>query len=93
MEIITKKKVDMRRATLSKYHAFNSKFKEFKGDDFARTRQSNRIQYRELSLRRRRSASPTNTPSKEGSIELKQIDLSPPVKDVEEGLYFFDASP
>jgi len=94
IEIITKKKVDMRRAALSKYHAFNSKFKEFKGDDFARTRQSNRIQYRELSLQRRRSASPTNTPSKEGgSIELKQIDLSPPVKDVEEGLYFFDASP
>ena len=83
----------MRRSALSKYHAFNSDFKNFEDDDFGKTMQSLRVKYTEMAFRRSSDATNASTPTKGGNIELKDIDLSPPVKDVEEGLYFFDASP
>ncbi|GMH86140.1 hypothetical protein TrST_g2022 [Triparma strigata] len=128
LDIIKKKKTDIRRSAVTKHHAFNSKFKTYDEGDFIQTVASPRagqqqdhpgIFQRGLNGLGRsmkllfesptHGASPPTPPPRNGyqgntstrghktaDLEMGIVggyDMSPPMKDHEEGLYFFDASP
>ncbi|GMH76474.1 hypothetical protein TL16_g07097 [Triparma laevis f. inornata] len=146
LEIIKKKKTDIRRGAVAKHHAFNSSFRNFHEHDFSQTVASPRAgkvgEQRNIFKRGLCSVGrsignlsphnvggligfengdeemPPTPPPRNGyrgsagvnengngngrahktaDIEMGDVggglDMSPPMKDHEEGLYFFDASP
>jgi len=89
LKIIKNKKTDVRRAAVSRFHGKNEYFKlhRYGNPSVPGTNAMLSTRAKGVSLRRRIS---------DGDLEIggghATADLSPPHKDAEEGLYFFDAA-